>query len=290
MSKKNKKKVSNGPKKTTTTTTTTTVVTTTVTTSKSLDTHYLLVLDRSGSMQSCWGSTIEGLNEQLGTIRGLNKQYPEQRYFLTLVAFDDKIETIIDDKPIEEVSDFTGSEFPPRGMTSLHDAMGISINSLKAKISKKDNDNNSISTALVVIMTDGHENNSKEHNAVSVKKLVDELNTSGAWTFSYMGANQDAVLTASKFGIASGNAVNYSSTTAGASAAYQTLSRAVSSRAKMSNIAYTNSSSFNAGNVTLDSLSLNNDALFSSVIVGDTIGEDTSKLKDDDTANTDKKA
>ena len=45
---KNKK---SSKKKTTTKTTTTVVTTTTTEVDKSLDTHYLLVLDRSGSMQ-----------------------------------------------------------------------------------------------------------------------------------------------------------------------------------------------------------------------------------------------
>ncbi|MEK6829650.1 MAG: vWA domain-containing protein, partial [Nanoarchaeota archaeon] len=224
MSKKNKKNGSKESKKITTTTTTTTVVTTT-TVEKNLDTHYLLVLDRSGSMDSCWKSTIDGLNEQLGTIRDLNKKYPEQRYFLTLVAFDSEIETIIDDRPIDEIKNFDGTEFPPRGMTALHDAMGVSITNLKANLAKKDKDSDSISTALVVIMTDGGENSSKEHNSNSVKKLIDELNKTGAWTFSYMGANQDAILTASNFGISAGNSIDYSSSSAGASTAYQTLNR-----------------------------------------------------------------
>lgn len=280
MSVKKEKKSS---KKTTTTTTTTTVVTTTTIVDKSLDTHYLLVLDRSGSMQSCWNSTINGLNEQLGTIRALNKQYPEQRYFLTLVAFDSEIETIVDDKPIDEVKDFDGTEFPPRGMTALHDAMGISITNLKAKISNKDKDSNSISTALVVVMTDGDENHSKEHNSKSIKKLIDELNETDAWTFSYMGANQNAVLTAGGFGISAGNALNYASTTAGASVAYDTLTRGISSRAKVSNISYTTSASIGA--VTLDSLSLSNDTFLSDVVDGNTIGEDLSNLKDVDANN-----
>ena len=139
MKKKNK-----SPKKTTITTTTTTVVTTT-TVNKNLDTHYLLILDRSGSMSSCWTSTINGLNEQLGTIRDLENKYPEQRYFISLVVFDAEIDTILNDKPVSEVKDFDGTEFPPRGMTALHDAMGISITNLKTKLAKKNKNSDSIS-------------------------------------------------------------------------------------------------------------------------------------------------
>lgn len=280
--KKNKK---TSAKKTTTTTTTTTVVTTTTTVDKSLDTHYLLVLDRSGSMDSCWKSTIDGLNEQLGTIRSLNKKYPEQRYFLTLVAFDSEIETIVNDRPIDEVNNFDGTEFPPRGMTSLHDAIGISITNLKANLVKKDKDSDSISTALVVVMTDGGENSSKEYNSISVKKMIDELTETGAWTFSYMGANQDAVLTARGFGISAGNSINYTSTAAGASVAYDTLTSAISNRANANSRAYGTEllKSGAVGLTTFSSMSVNRDSFMSEVVNGNTIGEDLSNVKDVDT-------
>ena len=264
---KNKK----SPKKTTTKTTVTTVTTTTTTVDKNLDTHYLLVLDRSGSMSSCWNSTISGLNEQLGTIRHLEEKYPEQRYFVSLVVFDTEIDTIMENKPISEVEDFDGTEFPPRGGTALHDAIGVGISNLRVQLNKKDGD--SLSTALVVIMTDGEENSSREHGSDSIKKIISELEKTGAWTFSYMGANQDAVLAASRFGISSGNAINYASTERGASAAYDTLSRGIMSRAEMSNVSYIASASL--GNVTLDSMAMDNNAFFSAVAEGDTIEEDS---------------
>jgi uncharacterized protein YegL len=266
---KNKK----SSKKTTTKTTTTVVTTTTTMVDKNLDTHYLLVLDRSGSMSSCWNSTISGLNEQLGTIRHLEEKYPEQRYFVSLVVFDTEIDTIMENKSISEIEDFDGTEFGPRGGTALHDAIGVGISNLKAQLSKKDKESDSISTALVVIMTDGEENSSREHNADSIKKIVNELEKGGAWTFSYMGANQDAVLTASRFGISSGNAINYASTERGASAAYDTLSRGIMSRAEMSNVSYTASASL--GDVTLGSMAMDNNAFFSAVAEGDTIEEDS---------------
>lgn len=276
--KKNKKKPSAKKTTTKTTTTTTTVVTTTTEVNKNLDTHYLLILDRSGSMQSCWDSTISGLNEQLNTIRHLEEKYPEQRYFVSLVVFDTEIETILEDEPISKVEDFDGTEFPPRMATALHDAMGIGISNLKATLKKKDKETDSISTALVVVMTDGWENASKEHNAKSIKEIIEELEETGAWTFSYMGANQDAVLAAQAYGIGAGNSVTYSSTSRGADTAFKTLNRAFAAKAGMSNVAYT-ASVASSGDVSLDSLNLQNDNFLSEVVDGDTIGEDDSNIK-----------
>lgn len=276
------KKKKSSKKTTTTTTTVTTTTTTTTSVDKNLDTHYLLVLDRSGSMQSCWDATIGGLNEQLNTIRHLEEQYPEQRYFVSLVVFDTEIDTILEDTPISEVKDFDGTEFPPRMATALHDAMGTGISNLKATLSKKDKKSDSISTAIVVVMTDGHENSSKEHNANSIKEIIQELEETGAWTFSYMGANQDAVLAARAYGIGAGNSITYASTQKGAETAYKFATRAFAAKAKMSNVAYT--ASVNSGQeVTLDSLNLDNTSYFSDVVDGNVIGEDESNAKSVDT-------
>jgi len=273
----NKKK--SAKKTTKTTTTTTTTVTTTTEVEKNLDTHYLLVLDRSGSMGSCWDSTIEGLNEQLGTIRGLEKKYKDQRYFITLVAFDSEIETIIEDAPISEVKNFDGTEFPPRGLTSLHDAMGISISNLKNTLKKKEKDSESVSTALVVIMTDGGENSSKEYRGSEgmgkIKKMIDDLEDTGLWTFSFMGANQDAVLTASGFGISKGNSITYASTQQGATRAYATLDSAIS------NMAYMNTSTWSMGGASAEAMkTVDKTSFMSSVVDGDIISEDNSSDKD----------
>lgn len=264
--KKNKK-----VKKTVVTTTTTTTVTSVVT-EKTLDTNYLLILDRSGSMSSCWKSTISGLNEQLGTIRALEIKYPEQRYFISLVVFDNEIETIIENKPVSEVNDFDGSEFPPRGGTALHDAIGVGISNLKMIIDRKNKESDNISTALVVIMTDGEENSSKEHTSTSIKKIVDGLEKTKAWTFSYMGANQDAILTARNFGISAGNSVNYSSTASGAHSAAEGLSKAFACRASSHAEGYATAG---IGSMTLDSMELNNTSFMVDAIGGTTISENS---------------
>lgn len=283
MAKKNKAK--KGGKKVTKKTVTTTTVTTTTTVDKNLDTHYLLVLDRSGSMGSCWKSTIEGLNEQLATIRSLEEKYPEQRYYVTLVVFDYEITTVFEDKAIKEIDDFDGTEFPPRGSTALHDAMGIGISNLRTKLAKKDKKNDSISTALVVVMTDGGENASKEYNSKSIKSIIEELEEDGSWTFSFMGANQDSFLTARDFGIAAGNVVNYTSTNDGATAAYSTLNQAMTTRANSNSRLYRQAvvtASASGSDVTLDLINLDNTSFMSSVVDGDTIGEDTSNVKKDE--------
>ena len=59
-------------KKTITKTTVTTTVTTKIETNVPKETHYLLILDESGSMSSVKKETLDGLNEQLQTIKNLD--------------------------------------------------------------------------------------------------------------------------------------------------------------------------------------------------------------------------
>lgn len=287
MSEKQKKSKKSSVKKTVVTTTTTTTTTTTEV-DKIIDTHYLLILDRSGSMQSCWNSTIEGLNEQIGAIRKLDEKYPEQKYYVSLVVFDDVIETVFENKPVEDVEEFDGTEFPPNGLTSLNDAMGYGISQLKTTLKNKAK-KDILTTALVVVMTDGGENSSKEYKGdegkAKIKKMIDALEEDGSWTFSFMGANQDAVLTARGFGISGSNSITYASTNRGAKTAFDTLTSAINAKASFTNTAYVNASA--TGSISLDSLNLDNTRFFSSVVDGDTIGEDLD-LKNSDNTDSEK--
>ncbi|GAH73485.1 unnamed protein product, partial [marine sediment metagenome] len=63
---------------------------------------------------------------------------------------------------------------------------------------------------LFIIMTDGHENASKEYNLDSATKLIKSSEKSG-WSFIYLGADQDAWANARGLGLARGNVMSFSS-------------------------------------------------------------------------------
>jgi hypothetical protein len=222
------------PKKTAKKTTTTTTVTTTVTTVKSEtvvpnETHYLLILDESGSMSSVKKETLDGLNEQLQTIKNLDNKYPDQDYFVSIIKFDDEIVPLFENIPASEIRELTEKDYTPDAMTALHDAIGISVNGLKNRISDKLK--NGEASAFVVILTDGHENASKEYNSSKIKDIITELEKTNLWTFTFIGANQNAVLTANNLGISSNNTVNYMASGVGTELAFASLSSSFSKRA-----------------------------------------------------------
>lgn len=148
--------------------------------------HNLIIVDESGSMSHLCRATLSGINETIGTIRKAQEEFAStQTHTLTLVTFDsgpnrEDVRTMIDNKPINEVVDFT--DYHPGGCTPLYDAMGQSLTKLYERI-KDDSD----ATAVVTVLTDGLENASREWNVQGIRMLIEKLKADG-WSFSYMGS------------------------------------------------------------------------------------------------------
>jgi len=174
--------------------------------------NVVFILDKSGSMQSCWDSTISGFNEYL---KGLKKGKEKVKFSLTL--FNTTVETRYVDEPLENIKKLDKKFYVPDGMTALYDAVYQTL----SEVEKKAKD---VGKFLVVIMTDGEENSSKEYTDKNVFAKIDEMKKKGNWTFVFMGANQDSWIMGQKFGLAKNNVTNYQSTSKGMIKAMQVLS------------------------------------------------------------------
>ena len=62
---------------------------------------------------------------------------------------------------------------------------------------------------VVVIVTDGYENASKSYTHSQVASLIQELELTGKWTFSYIGATLDAVEIAQSLNIKKNNSMHF---------------------------------------------------------------------------------
>ena len=172
--------------------------------------HNLIILDESGSMDKIRKEALQGVNETIKTIRLAQEQMPGMKQMLTYVTFDTlydgtDVRTIFEDLPIDEVHDVAERSYCPCGGTPLYDAMGLSLDKLKAQV--KDGEH-----ALVTIITDGLENASHEYSGKAIKSIVTLLREKG-WVFVYIGANQDAVEVAREMNI--DNAREYEATPEG---------------------------------------------------------------------------
>ena len=146
----------------------------------------LIILDESGSMHSIKTATINGFNEVIQTIKGIELQFPEQEHLISFVTFNGLgIKTHLFNEPVNKINPINETSYNPDANTPLYDAMGFSITKLKAVTEKCEKYN-----VLVTILTDGEENASKEYNGAAIKKMVEELKEKG-WTFTYIGANHD---------------------------------------------------------------------------------------------------
>lgn len=225
MSKKPNKKV-------TTTVTTTTTTVEEIVDNKIVETHYLLILDESGSMSGVRDVTISGFNEQIQTIKSLEKEFPDQKYFVSLITFNSTVRETFMDRPASEVKEITHEDYKPNNNTALLDAIGLGITRLEDKIAPSLNDATKIVTAVVVIMTDGHENYSQKWSSASVKETIERVKKNDKFTVNFVGANQDAVLMGHSLGVDRSNSMNYASTVKGTNSLGRALSASLHSRAK----------------------------------------------------------
>ena len=167
---------------------------------------YHLIVDRSGSMSDCVESTINGFNEQLNRIRGMEYEFPEQEIKVGLTLFNDRINHISMGEPVATMSYMSKSNYVPRGSTALLDAIGQTA-TLLAEL--EGNQVGLPATYVVVVLTDGYENSSKMFNLEKVRAMIQRLEATGKWTFSFIGATLDAVDVAKQMSIKEQNSYHF---------------------------------------------------------------------------------
>jgi len=184
-------------------------------------TEMVFILDRSGSMAGLEGDTIGGYNSLLEKQR---KEVGEAT--VTTVLFDDQYEMIHDHAAIGKVKDITNKEYFARGMTGLLDAVGKTINHVGNR-HKNALDSEVPGKTMVVIITDGYENASREYTLPQIKQMIERQKEMFGWEFLFLGANIDAVSTAAGFGITADRAVTYEADSVGTRMNFDAVSQVI---------------------------------------------------------------
>ncbi|WP_166785399.1 vWA domain-containing protein [Cryobacterium sp. TMT2-17-1] len=180
-------------------------------------TALLLVIDRSGSMSGIRDDMVGGLTAMLAA------QAAEPGLLtVDIVTFDDEIEhthTLADPSDI-------AVELDPRGMTALHDAIGIAVTEFGETLRVLP-EHARPGTVQVVVVTDGGENSSSEYSADAVRALINRQTESYSWDFVFLGANQDAVLTGAALGFDSASSMTFAAASGEVAAMSANLGRYV---------------------------------------------------------------
>lgn len=166
----------------------------------------VIILDRIGSMEAIRRAAVDGFNETLSGIKKAQEKFVDtQEHFISLLAFCScEMKQILDKVPVMEANPLKLEDYQPCCTTPLYDAMGFTITKMRDYVKSIEN-----AVVVVTIITDGLENASKEYTGCSIKILVESLREEG-WTFTYMGANQDAVEVAMNLSIRNSRNFEYS--------------------------------------------------------------------------------
>ena len=155
--------------------------------------HICFVLDESGSMYNSVDDVIGGfqklIDEQKGEKNG--------ECIISLYRFSGTVKKDYIGKPVNEVPKLY---YSPGGCTAMNDGVGTAIDEIGKWLSDM-NESERPSKNIIVIMTDGQENASKEYNFDTVKAKIKHQEEKYSWTFVYMGTNLQDLKDANRLGI-----------------------------------------------------------------------------------------
>jgi len=144
-------------------------------------------------MHSIKDATISAFNEQIQEHR--NHAAEGGEVYMSLIQFSSEVEETFFNVPIEELDgNLDGEQYQPAGNTALLDAMGYTIKRLQRLDEEGD------VAFLVIVLSDGAENCSKKYTNQNIKHLRAELESTGRWTFQYVGCDEVALDSAQSMG------------------------------------------------------------------------------------------
>jgi hypothetical protein len=178
-----------------------------------LTTAIAVVLDETGSMEVCRDAAIAGFNNWLTAQQEAVRDMAGATT-LTLAKFSQRPDLpmcrlVHEGMPLTTVGPLHRESYTPDGGTPLLDAVGRTIMWM-------DRLQPTPERTLVVILTDGEENASREFTPQQIRDLIRSREATGTWTFVYLAANQDALAVGGQLGISAGNTASFHVGEAGA--------------------------------------------------------------------------
>lgn len=177
------------------------------------------IIDRSGSMSSMNPTEICGsLNNVIKDQVGTGKEI-----MVWFSTFDDNYKMVYRNINATNIT-ITPEQIEPRGLTALYDAMNNTIVIVGADLTAMTDRPGKV---IMVILTDGEENASKNTSRSKVMKMVKEQQEKYSWEFMFLGANQDAIGNGASLGIGQNASCNFDYSELGCETVLRTASNAI---------------------------------------------------------------
>ena len=202
------------------------------------------LVDRSGSVaimsSTGYGGMPQFIKDQKKTSKDQNVEIR-----ITFITFDGAATTWYEDKDVTTFPDLiTDDEMRekvyPRGATllvdTLMDAAVASSRRYNALVDKYGKNNVS---SIFFVWTDGDDNQSHRWTAPDVNRVLAKIQENPKRTVLWTAANQDAMKSGAKFGIAAANCMTTQATPLGAAPMYRACSAAVTRGCSGGNAAFT---------------------------------------------------
>lgn len=145
--------------------------------------HSYILLDRTGSMSGIWDEALTSVNTYAKEVSTAEAgETDDLKTSVTLAVFDAQdglqFDVLRNSIGKGQWTDVTNDEANPRGMTPLFDAIGQIVSLAEKDAPEK---------AVIVVMTDGRENSSRELTKEGAKAALDRVRAKG-WEVVFLGA------------------------------------------------------------------------------------------------------
>lgn len=157
--------------------------------------HVCFVVDSSGSMTTSIDDVKGGFKKIIEEQKANTKGECAVSYF----DFNSKVTEVYRGKNVKDIN--STLEYTPFGMTALMDGVGIAIDTIGKWLNSMPEDEKPEQN-MIVIITDGGENFSKEYSASRVREMIKHQQDKYSWNFVFLGADLNNVEDAIDLGIA----------------------------------------------------------------------------------------
>ncbi len=157
--------------------------------------HVVFVVDESGSMFPSQSDVIGGFKKVIDE----QKAVKDGSCAISLFKFATNVKEVFIGKDVNEVEYLDKNNYSPDGLTAMNDGIGYAIDKVGEWLRNMKEEERPEKN-LVVIMTDGCENHSKDYTIDKVREMIKHQEEKYSWTFLYLGTDITDATAAKDYG------------------------------------------------------------------------------------------